>query len=96
MPRWLRWLEIPRLAHVLPVMCAVGCSLLLFFLLKDLGPALVTGFLFLNMFALARRRFGLALAGIVLLVAGSQRIGYHPGHAYDRGEPHLHVALAVG
>ncbi len=77
-PRWLRWLEIPRLAHVLPVMCAVGFSLLLFFLLKDLGPALVIGFLFLNMFALARGRFGLALAGIVLLVAGVT-IGYRLG-----------------
>src|SRR5205807_4919551 len=57
---------------------AVGCSLLLFFLLKDLGPALVPGFLFLVMFALARGRSGLALAGIVLLVAGVT-IGYRLG-----------------
>jgi cell division protein FtsW (lipid II flippase) len=63
---------------VLPVMIAVGCSLLLFFLLKDLGPALVTGFLFLVMFALARGRPGLALAGIVLLVAGVA-LGYRLG-----------------
>ena len=77
-PGWLHWLELPRVAHVLPVMIAVGCSLLLFFLLKDLGPALVTGFLFLVMFALARGRSGLALAGIVLLVAGVT-IGYRLG-----------------
>jgi cell division protein FtsW (lipid II flippase)/cell division protein FtsI/penicillin-binding protein 2 len=77
-PRWLQWMEIPRFAHVLPVMCAVGCSLLLFFLLKDLGPALVTGFLFLVMFALARGRSGLAVAGIILLVAGVT-IGYRLG-----------------
>ena len=69
-PRWLDWLEIPRLAHAAPVMCAVACSLALFFLLKDLGPALVTGFLFLVMFALARGRAGLALAGIAVLCAG--------------------------
>ncbi len=78
LPRWLYWLEVPRLAHVAPVICAVSCSLALFFLLKDLGPALVTGFLFLVMFALARGRSGLALAGIVLLVAGVI-IGYRLG-----------------
>jgi len=33
-----------------------ACALALFFLLKDLGPALVTGFLFLTMFAVARGR----------------------------------------
>ena len=78
LPRWLHWLEVPRLAHVAPVICAVVCSLALFFLLKDLGPALVTGFLFLVMFALARGRSGLAIAGIVLLVAGVT-IGYRLG-----------------
>ncbi|MGA8030061.1 MAG: hypothetical protein WB992_23185, partial [Bryobacteraceae bacterium] len=52
-PRWLRWLELPRVSHALPVMCAVGCGLILFFVLKDLGPALVAGFVFLTMFAVA-------------------------------------------
>ena len=62
-PRWLRWLELPRVHHVLPVMCAVACALLLFFVLKDMGPALVTGLLFLIVFAIARRRSGLAVLG---------------------------------
>ncbi len=77
-PRWLRWLELPRVGHAVPVMCAVACALALFFLLKDMGPALVIGFAFLTMFAVARRRAGLALVGVVLLVSGVA-VGYHLG-----------------
>jgi cell division protein FtsI/penicillin-binding protein 2/cell division protein FtsW (lipid II flippase) len=77
-PRSLRWIGLPRLSHVLPVMCAVAIALGFFFLLKDLGPALVTGFLFLAMFAIARGRAGLAVLGIVLLVGGVM-VGYHFG-----------------
>lgn len=77
-PRSLRWINLPRLSHVLPVMCAVAFALALFFLLKDLGPALVTGFLFLAMFWAARGRAGLALLGIALLVGGVT-MGYKLG-----------------
>jgi cell division protein FtsI/penicillin-binding protein 2/cell division protein FtsW (lipid II flippase) len=77
-PRSLHWINVPRLSHVLPVMCAVTCALALFFFLKDLGPALVTGFLFLAMFAVARGRAGLAVLGIALLVAGVT-VGYRIG-----------------
>ena len=77
-PRSLGWINLPRLSQVLPVMCAVACALLLFFVLKDLGPALVTGFLFLALFWIARGRAGLALLGIALLVAGVT-IGYRLG-----------------
>jgi cell division protein FtsI/penicillin-binding protein 2/cell division protein FtsW (lipid II flippase) len=77
-PRALRGLNLPRLSHVLPVVCAVVCALALFFLLKDLGPALVTGFLFLAMFAVARGRAGLAALGIALLIGGVT-VGYRIG-----------------
>ncbi len=77
-PAWLRWPEIPRLEHVIPVIVGVAIALALFFVLKDMGPALVIGFLFLSMFAMARGRFGLALLGIFLLVAGVS-LGYHLG-----------------
>jgi cell division protein FtsW (lipid II flippase)/cell division protein FtsI/penicillin-binding protein 2 len=77
-PRSLRWIGLPRLAHVLPVMLAVALALGFFFLLKDLGPALVTGFLFLAMFWIARGRAGIAVLGIVLLVGGVA-VGYHFG-----------------
>ncbi|MEP6537290.1 MAG: FtsW/RodA/SpoVE family cell cycle protein [Bryobacteraceae bacterium] len=78
LPQWLRWMEVPRIAHALPVMCAVGIALLFFFVLKDLGPALVIGFLFLVMFAIARGQSGLAVLGVALLVGGVA-IGYHLG-----------------
>ncbi len=74
----LRWMKLPRLAHVLPVMLAVTVALGFFFLLKDLGPALVTGFLFLAMFWVARGRAGLAVLGLVLLVVGVA-VGYRLG-----------------
>ncbi|MBV9158060.1 MAG: FtsW/RodA/SpoVE family cell cycle protein [Acidobacteriaceae bacterium] len=77
-PRWLRWMELPRASHALPVMCAVSCALALFFLLKDMGPALVMGFVFLTMFAVARGRSGLALLGVFVLVCGVV-IGYRLG-----------------
>ena len=77
-PRSLRWIGLPRLSHVLPVMVAVALALAFFFLLKDLGPALVTGFLFLAMFWIARGRAGIAVLGIVLLVGGVA-VGYHFG-----------------
>jgi cell division protein FtsW (lipid II flippase)/cell division protein FtsI/penicillin-binding protein 2 len=77
-PRSLRWIGLPRLSHVLPVMIAVVLALAFFFLLKDLGPALVTGFLFLAMFWIARGRAGMALLGIALLVGGVA-VGYRLG-----------------
>jgi cell division protein FtsI/penicillin-binding protein 2/cell division protein FtsW (lipid II flippase) len=77
-PQWLRWLELPRFSHALPVMCGVACGLAVFFILKDMGPALVMGFVFLLLFAIARGRSGLALVGLFLLVTGVA-IGYHFG-----------------
>jgi cell division protein FtsW (lipid II flippase)/cell division protein FtsI/penicillin-binding protein 2 len=77
-PRLFRRIGLPRLEHVVPVLCAVGVALGLFFLLKDLGPALVVFFVFLAMFGVARGRPGLALAGLALLVA-TVAAGYHLG-----------------
>jgi cell division protein FtsI/penicillin-binding protein 2/cell division protein FtsW (lipid II flippase) len=74
----LRWLPIPRLDHSLPVMVGVAGALALFFVLKDMGPALVIGLLFLTMFAVARNRSGLALLGVAALVVGVA-IGCHYG-----------------
>ena len=74
---WRR-VGMPRWEHVVPVLCAVGAAVVLFFVLKDLGPALVIFFVFLTMFAAARGRPGLAIAGLVLMVA-SVAIGYKLG-----------------
>jgi cell division protein FtsI/penicillin-binding protein 2/cell division protein FtsW (lipid II flippase) len=74
---WKR-VGMPRLEHVVPVLVAVAAALALFFLLKDLGPALVTFFVFLAMFGVARGRPGLAVAGLVLMVV-SVAVGYRLG-----------------
>jgi cell division protein FtsI/penicillin-binding protein 2/cell division protein FtsW (lipid II flippase) len=90
--RVLGRLGLPRLEHVVPVACAVAVSLVFFFVLKDLGPALVTFFVFLSMFGAARGRPGLALAGVVLLVS-SVAVGYRMGQPHtvvDR----IHMWLA--
>ena len=78
-PGLWRRLGVPRLEHVAPVLCAVGVAVGLFFALKDLGPALVTFFVFLAMFGVARGRPGLALAGLVLMVA-TVAVGYRLGN----------------
>ncbi|HTT61225.1 MAG TPA: FtsW/RodA/SpoVE family cell cycle protein [Bryobacteraceae bacterium] len=77
----LRRLNVPRLAHVMPVVCAVGLAIVLFFVLKDLGPALVLFFLFLTLFSVAHGRPGLPLLGTVLLVA-AVFVGYRLGQPH--------------
>ena len=70
--------RVARAEHVLPVMVATGISIVLFFVLKDLGPALVTLFVFLAMFTVARGRPVLAIAAVVLMVA-AVAVGYRAG-----------------
>ena len=72
---------VPRLEHILPVMAAVAVAIGIFFVLKDLGPALVTFFVFLSMFAIARGRPGLAIAGILIMVS-SVVVGYRLGQPH--------------
>ena len=68
--RFSRYIEIPKLDHVLPVVACVGLALLFFFVQKDLGPALLLTCLFLGIYGVARGRFGLPLVGLTLLVLG--------------------------
>jgi cell division protein FtsI/penicillin-binding protein 2/cell division protein FtsW (lipid II flippase) len=77
-PKSLRGLQIPRLEHTLPVILGVSLGLVLFFVLKDMGPALVMGFVFMTMFAVARARAGLPLLGIAALLIGVT-LGVHFG-----------------
>jgi cell division protein FtsW (lipid II flippase) len=62
--------NLPRLDYVLPLVAAVLLSLGLFLWLNDLGPALLIGSLFLAMYAVARNRVFLAVAGFGVIVAG--------------------------
>jgi cell division protein FtsI/penicillin-binding protein 2/cell division protein FtsW (lipid II flippase) len=80
-PRLFERLALPRLEHVVPVGVGVAVALVFFFVLKDLGPALVTLFVFLAMFGVARGKPGLALAGIVLMVS-AVTVGYRIGQPH--------------
>jgi cell division protein FtsI/penicillin-binding protein 2 len=73
-----RRIGVPRFEHAFPVLAATAAAALLFFVLKDLGPALVIFFVFLAMFAVARGRAGLVIAGMALMVA-SVAVGYRMG-----------------
>jgi cell division protein FtsI/penicillin-binding protein 2/cell division protein FtsW (lipid II flippase) len=77
-PKLFKRIGLPRVEHIVPVGIATAAALVLFFVLKDMGPALVTFFVFLAMFGAARGRPGLVLAGIVVMVA-SVFVGYRLG-----------------
>ena len=64
------WINLPRPEYFLPVLVGVGAALLLFFLQKDFGPALLLCCVFLSAYAVARGRIGMAAAGMGLLGLG--------------------------
>ena len=64
------WINLPRGEYALPVLGGVVLALAFFFLQKDLGPALFLCCVFLAIYAVARGRAEMAIAGLVLLVVG--------------------------
>jgi cell division protein FtsW (lipid II flippase) len=64
------WLNVPRVRYVAPVLLGVAAVLALFFLQKDLGPALMLAVVFLAVYGTARGTVGLMLMGAALLAAG--------------------------
>ena len=72
------WLNLPRIDHVVPLLAGVGLSLLLFFTLRDLGPALLLSLTFVAVLAVARAGPGVVLTGVALL-AGGLCLGYWSG-----------------
>ena len=70
------WVRVPRLEYVVPLVGGVGVALGLFFLQRDLGPALVISIVFLTLYAIARGGVVLTVAGFILLAAG-----FYAGHA---------------
>jgi cell division protein FtsW (lipid II flippase) len=69
------WLKRPRADYVMPVVAGVGAAVVFFFLQKDLGPALFLSCVFLVLYALARGRLPMAIAGFALLAAAFY-VGY--------------------
>ena len=80
-PKLFRRIGLPRVEHLVPVAIATAAAIALFFVLKDMGPALVTFFVFLAMFGTARGKPGLVLAGVIVMV-GSVFIGYRLGQPH--------------
>ena len=72
------WLNVPRLEYVVPVIFGVALALGLFFVQRDLGPALVISVVFLAMYAIARGGVAMTLTGFALLAAGFF-LGYQIG-----------------
>jgi cell division protein FtsW (lipid II flippase) len=79
--KWERLRDLRRLRDALPVAAATGIAIVLFFVLKDLGPALITFFVFLACFTTARGRPWLAVAAIVAMVA-AVAVGYRVGQPH--------------
>ena len=72
-----RWgVSLPRLNDALPVAIAVGAALAMFFLQKDLGPALILYLVFVTLFVVASRRSALGLAGLGVVICVFWA-GYH-------------------
>jgi cell division protein FtsI/penicillin-binding protein 2/cell division protein FtsW (lipid II flippase) len=84
--------NMPRLDYLLPLAAGVGLSVALFFWLKDLGPALVIGALFLTLYTIARNRAGLALGGLAIIIL-SFGFGYLTGHPHTVSE-RVHMWLS--
>ena len=59
-----RWLNLPKMDYVLPVVAGVAAALVFFFLQRDLGPALFISCVFLAIYAIARNRVGMAILGV--------------------------------
>jgi len=64
------WIDLPRGEYALPVIAGVTIALALFAVQKDLGPALLLCLVFLTLYAVARGRVAMPLAGLVLLMGG--------------------------
>jgi len=78
-----RWVDAPRADYALPVIGGVAAALGLLFLQRDLGPALVLGLLFLSLYAIARGRIGMPLAGLERDTALSAYLARPDQRSYD-------------
>lgn len=72
LPRWRGWraLRLPRWKDVQPLVVSISALLLLFFLQKDLGPALVLSCVVLGLYGLSRGHAALVACGFAVLGTG--------------------------
>jgi cell division protein FtsW (lipid II flippase)/cell division protein FtsI/penicillin-binding protein 2 len=65
-----RWIRLPRWKDVRPLAVSITALLALFFLQRDLGPALVLSCVFLGLYGVSRARVALVVAGFAVLATG--------------------------
>ncbi len=70
LPRFLKKVEIPRYRDLLPVVAGIVVAVATFYVLRDMGPALVIGCVFLVLYGIVRNRWLAVGMGFLALVAG--------------------------
>src|ERR671938_1963718 len=80
-------LHLPPLPYLAPILIMVGAALVLFWLQKDLGPALLFSTVLLAMLYVASGRGSYVVLGLALLVLG--------GALADRLFGHVHTRVAI-
>jgi cell division protein FtsW (lipid II flippase) len=80
-------LRLPPLPYLAPILVMVGTALVLFWLQKDLGPALLFSTVLLAMLYVASGRFSYVVLGLTLLLFG--------GALADRVFSHVHARVAI-
>jgi cell division protein FtsW (lipid II flippase) len=79
--------RLPPVPYLAPILVMVGAALLLFWLQKDLGPALLFSAVLLVMLYMASGRLGYVVLGLILLVLGFALA--------DRVFSHVHTRVLV-
>lgn len=77
-------LHLPPLPYLAPIAVMIGVALVLFWLQKDLGPALLFSTVLLAMLYAASGRASYVIAGLVLLVLGGALAGRVFEHVHTR------------
>ncbi len=77
-------IHLPPLPYLAPIMVMIGVALLLFWLQKDLGPALLFSTVLLAMLYVASGRASYVVSGLVLLVLGGALASRVFDHVHTR------------
>ena len=83
-------LTIPPLKHFGPLLLVWGAAMMMLFLIKDLGTALMFYGAFLALVYVATNRFSFVLAGLSLFAAGSWFVSTHISHIQARVDAWRH------
>jgi cell division protein FtsW len=77
-------IQLPPLPYLAPILVMIGAALMLFWLQKDLGPALLFSAVLLAMLYVASGRFSFVALGLALLVLGFALADRFFSHVHTR------------